>query len=223
MTKPPKNWLEKKVAEPAIADMNTLDEIAIRHQTDRASQFTRTWGKPHDYARHYDKLFTFLRHEPVKLLEIGVGGGEGVCMWLDYGPMWQVFGVDIVANTNRWDTPGKNEHYAFKQGDQTDPEFWKQFIALAGGGWDIIIDDGYHSNISVITTFNALWQHVKPGGFYAVEDLGTAYGGPGMFVNPSWPDHVTFLKGKIDELNKGHELDSIYWAKELCVLRKALA
>ena len=208
----------------------SLDSIAIRHQTDRASQFTRTWGKPHNYAVHYDKLFTFLRHEPVKLLEIGVGGGEGIRMWTDYfddhnakEQDTHIYGVDIVSGTNPWDTPGTSGRYSFVHGDQTDPEFWKRFIEVHGGDWDIIIDDGYHSNIAVITTFNALWQHVKPGGFYAVEDLNTAYGGPGMFVNPSWPDHVTFLKGKIDELNKGGGIDSIYWAKEICVLRKTMA
>ena len=61
--------------------MKTLDELAIACATDRASVFTRTWGKPHDYARHYDKLFTPLRDKPIKLLEIGVGGGEGIRMW----------------------------------------------------------------------------------------------------------------------------------------------
>ena len=61
--------------------MKSLDEIAIACQTDRASVFTRTYAKPHGYARHYDHLFGHLRHEPVKLLEIGAAGGEGIQMW----------------------------------------------------------------------------------------------------------------------------------------------
>ena len=113
--------------------------------------------------------------------------------------------------------------YTFNCGDQTDPEFWKRFIETNGGDFDFICDDGLHSNIAVITSFNALWQHVKPGGFYAMEDLNTGYGGPSFFVSPSWPSQIDFLKGKIDELNQGGGIDSIYWAKEMCVLRKAMA
>ena len=63
---------------------------------------------------------------------------------------------------------------------------------------------------------------MKPGGFYAIEDLNVAYGGLSFFVNPSWPDHVQFLKGKVDELNKGGGIDSIYFSPEMAVLRKAL-
>lgn len=205
--------------------MKSLDSIAQECQTDRATVFTRTYGKPHGYSVHYDKLFTPLRDLPIKFLECGVGGGEGVRMWLEYFPSATVYGVDIQHNTNDWDRPGvyQSPRYHFCQGDQTDPKFWEQFVADFGGGWNIIVDDGVHSNIGVITTFNALWPHVKPGGFYAVEDLGTAYGGPSFFVSPDWPDHVSFLKGKIDELNQGGGIDSIYWAKELCVIRKAIA
>ena len=209
--------------------MKTLDEIAIEMQTDRASVFTRTYGKPHGYASHYDKLFSPLRSDPVRLLEIGVGGGEGVKMWKRYFHGFPtICGVDIVHDTNPWDTPTVSQSgpvpqwYYFTQGDQCDPEFWKKFIESNGGDFDIIIDDGLHSNIAVITTFNALWQHVKPGGFYAVEDLNVAYGGPSFFVSANWPNQIDFLKGKIDELNRVGGIDSIYWSKELCVLRKAL-
>lgn len=204
--------------------MKTLDEIAIEMQTDRASVFTRTYGKPHDYARHYDKMFTPLRTKAVKFLEVGVGGGEGVRMWLDYFDhiAVRVFGVDIVQDTNACNKPGTIVRYTFTQGDQTDPEFWKRFIETHGSYWDVIIDDGLHSNIAVITTFNALWQHVKPGGFYAIEDLNVGYGGPSFFVSANWPNHIDFLKGKIDELNHENEIDSIYFSKELAVLRKAI-
>lgn len=204
--------------------MKTLDEIGIEMQTDRASVFTRTYAKPHGYCEHYDMLLSQLRDGCIKFLEVGVGGGEGVRMWLEYGPKWDVFGVDIVHDTNMWDTPKAvpDVRYKFCQGDQTDPEFWKRFIETHGGDWDVIIDDGLHSNIAVIATFNALWQHVKPGGFYAVEDLQVGYGGPSFFVSPNWPNHIDFLKGKIDELNQASEIDSIYFSKELCVIRKAL-
>ena len=210
--------------------MKTLDEIAIECQTDRASVFTRTYGKPHDYARHYDKVFTPLRDEPVKLLEIGVGGGEGALMWLDYfaNPQTHVFGVDNIQSTCPFNTPGRLEQgevgkYTFVHGDQGKPEFWGKFITDNGGDFDAVVDDGSHINTDIITTFISLWQHVKPGGFYAIEDLATGYGGDSFFVKPNLPSHIDFLKGKLDELNRGvSDIDSIYWAKELAIIRKKL-
>ena len=203
--------------------LKTLDEIAIECQTDRASVFTRTYGKPHNYAVHYDKLFTPLREKCIDLIEIGVGGGEGIRMWLKYFSKALIFGVDNQHGTNSWDTSGKtpDDRYTFAHGDQCSDSFWIDFSHENGTNWDIVIDDGLHSNVSVITSFMALWPHVKKGGFYAIEDLGVAYGGSSFFVDPRWPNQVDWLKGKIDELNRGGEIDSIYFSKELAVLRKA--
>jgi len=203
---------------------NTLDELMQLHGSDKASVFTRTYAKPKDYCRHYDTLFSPLRDQPIKFLEVGVGGGESIQGWLDYFLSATVYGVDIQHNTNDWDRPGvyQSARYHFCQGDQTSTKFWEEFINDYGSQWNAIIDDGLHSNIAVITTFNALWQHVRPGGFYCVEDLNVGYGGPSFFVKPEWPSQIDFLKGKIDELNQGGEIDSIYFSKELAVIRKSL-
>lgn len=208
----------------------TLDEIAQHHQTDKASVFTRTYAKPKDYCRHYEKLFAPLRDLPIKLLEVGVGGGESIRMWLQYFPNARVFGVDNMHNTNQWDTPcadpkgvsGAHDRYTFVPGDQARPEFWEAFIAQHGGGFDICVDDGSHINTDIIMTFIALWPTVKPGGFYAIEDLGTAYGGSDFFVKPNLPNHMDWLKGKLDMLNTGGDIDSMTWSRELVVIRKAL-
>lgn len=204
--------------------MMTLDEIAIHHQTDRASVFTRTYGKPHDYARHYGKLFAPLRDQPVRLLEIGSASGEGVRMWLDYfaNPITQIIGVDAVCNTCEWNTKGAEpvSRYVFVHGDQGQTAFWDKFTHFYGGdGFDIILDDGSHINTDIIVSFIALWQHVKPGGFYAIEDLNTAYGGD-YFVKPNLPNHLDFIKGKLDEINRGGDIESAYFCKELVVFQK---
>lgn len=200
--------------------MKSLDQIAIEHQTDKASVFTRTYAKPKDYCRHYDALFTTLRDQPIKLLEIGVGGGESIRAWLEYFQSADVRGVDLQSNTNTWDTPGRYGRYFFNQGDQSSAVFWKCWLADHGTP-DIVIDDGSHVSSHIITTFNELWPALKPGGFYAIEDLGVSYG-DGSFVPSGSPNHMDWLRGKVDMLNLTGEIDSIYFAKELAVLRKAL-
>lgn len=204
--------------------MKSLDQIAIEQQTDRASVFTRTYAKPHDYARHYDKLFAHLRHQPVKMLEIGAAGGEGIKMWDEYfdNPDSRIFGVDIVANTNPWNTPGTTLRYTFNQGDQSSETFWACWLADHGGDLDIVVDDGGHYNDGIITSFNSLWPAVRPGGFYAVEDLGCSYGSS-IFVKPGFPTHMQWLKSFVDFMNTNEHapgVDSIYFSKELAVFKK---
>jgi Methyltransferase domain len=203
-------------------DSSSLDELAIKHQTDRASVFTRTWGKPHDYARHYDHIFEGLRKQPVKFLEIGVGGGEGIKMWLDYFSHVdaRIYGVDNQRDTNLWDKPGTTERYTFVYGDQSCETFWKCFEVDYGRNWDIIIDDGGHYSDQIITTFHALWPLVKRGGFYAIEDLGVSYGAGSIFVRAQ--NHMDFIRGLLDDLNTNPEtaIESVYFSKELVILQK---
>lgn len=202
--------------------MKTLDTIAIECQTDRASVFTRTWGKPHNYAIHYDKLFSEERNEEVKLLEIGSASGEGIRMWMEYFESGSIYGVDNVKDTCDWNRPGRHGHFTFIYGDQSSEVFWNCFKVDYGDDWDIIIDDGSHANSDIITSFNALWPGLNPGGFYAVEDLGVAYGGDSYFLKPGFPNHMDWLKQKIDAMNTGRsDIDSIYLSKELAVFKKS--
>ena len=44
-----------------------------------------------------------------------------------------------------------------------------------GSGFDFILDDGSHLNEHVIYSFETLFQYVKSGGMYIVEDVATSY------------------------------------------------
>lgn len=223
--------------------MKTLDQIACEYGTDKAS--VHPTYKGHDYCRHYELPFAWIRDQPIKLLEIGVGGAESIKTWLDYFPNAKVFGVDIVHDTNPWNTPSKKtesvagpvcendtaawdnsngppSRYTFVTGDQSCETFWACFIADYGKDWDIIVDDGGHSSQQIITTFKMLWPHVKPGGFHCIEDLGCSYSNLEYFCTPGWPNHMEFIRGILDNINRGeNEIDRMYFSRELAILRKA--
>lgn len=212
------------VGAPMIPLMpDSLDSIAIRCETDWATKFTRTWGKPHGYAPHYDRAFSHLRDQPIKLLEIGAASGEGIRMWLQYFPQAQVVGVDIVSKTNLWNTPGESPdpRYKFCQGDQACSTFWACFLADYGKDWDIIIDDGGHYSNQVIISFENLWPALRSGGLYAIEDLGVSYGAGSVFLPEGWPNHMDFLKAKLDEINCADTIASMNFSKELAIIKKA--
>lgn len=199
-----------------------LDQIGVRNQTDKASLFTREHNNPHDYLRHMEKFFEPLRHEPIKFLEIGVGGGESIRTWIEYFTEAKIFGVDIVQSTNPYNTVGSGVHprYTFVQGDQSCETFWKCFLADYGKDWNAITDDGGHCANQIITTHTMLWPNVASGGLYIIEDLNVAYGAGSIFCTPGWQNHIAFLKDKVDEVNQGSIIDFIYFSKELAIIGK---
>ncbi|MFI5508052.1 class I SAM-dependent methyltransferase [Mycobacterium sp. NPDC051804] len=153
-----------------------LSELAARFGSDK-------WGGRW-YTPHYQKHFEPFRELAVKVLEIGVGGyespdagGESLRMWKHYFRRGLIYGLDIVAKTGI-----EESRLRVLKGDQGDAKFLDS-MARELGPFDIVIDDGSHIAHHIITSFDALFPHVRPGGLYVVEDLAMAYwpgwgGGP---------------------------------------------
>ena len=195
----------------------TLDEIALEHGTDKASKHQH---KGHNYCVHYARFFDALRDQPIKFLEIGVGGGESMRAWLEFFPSATIYGVDIVHDTNPWNTKDSGlDRYIYTEGDQSSEAFWKEFIDQKLGQWDVIIDDGGHYANQVQTSFQCLWPHIKPGGLYCIEDLACSYSE--IFLPAGSEPPIEMLKRKVDEINQAGEIECAFFSKELAILKKA--
>ena len=145
-----------------------LSELAARFGSDK-------WGGRW-YTPHYQKHFEPYRELAVKVLEIGVGGyespdagGESLRMWKHYFRRGLIYGLDVFAKAGI-----EESRLHVVQGDQGDAPFLDS-MARELGPFDIVIDDGSHISHHVITSFEALFPHVRPGGLYVVEDLAMAY------------------------------------------------
>lgn len=202
--------------------MKTLDEIFCEHGTDKGSK--HPYGIGHDYAPAYQRVFEPIRFDPLSMLEIGIGGGESVKSWLEYFASGKVFGIDITANTNEWNTPESSPtpRYRFQQGDQSDPTMWKCAFANWGiTSLDVIIDDGSHNNTDIIAAFGAAWQTINPGGLYCIEDLGAGYTPGSVHVKPGAPSHAVWLHALVDRIVTGaDEIESVSFSRELAIIRK---
>ena len=146
----------------------SLAEIARRYATDKETI--------HGYAAAYERHLGHLRSEPMTLLELGIGGyqdpyqgGESLRMWHDYFVRGEIVGLDIE---HKWQP--NLPHVHLEQGAQDDPEVIAR-LARAYGPFDVIVDDASHIMELSIASFDGLWPHVKPGGYYIVEDLNTCY------------------------------------------------
>lgn len=108
----------------------------------------------------YEELFRVYRAKPIELLEIGVLNGESLDYFAKYfaNPKTKITGVDIKLPEKR-----KDPRITMIEKDQRD-ETLKELKA------DIIIDDASHDAVYTEATFNILWDSVKSGGVYVIED-----------------------------------------------------
>lgn len=140
----------------------TWDEIAQRHQTDKAAR--HGIGQGHDYLPRYEEELAGRRVG--RLLEIGVDTGASLRMWAEIFPDALVVGVD------------RRPECAAEAGDRIevvtasaeDPEAMNS-LGSRLGPFDVVVDDGSHIQEDVLAAFDVLWPFLAPDGTYFVEDL----------------------------------------------------
>jgi hypothetical protein len=124
------------------------------------------WKWKH-YFEVYDRHFSKFRNKPVNILEIGIYSGGSLGMWKSYfGVGCTIYGVDIEESCRAYETQGVHIFI----GDQADRNFWRRFKKDAPN-IDIVVDDGGHSPLQQLVTFEELFSHLSPGGVYLCEDI----------------------------------------------------
>ncbi len=197
--------------------MLTLNELALRHQTDKGPS-------GHNYLPVYEQYFSPLRDEEIRLVELGFWHGASAWMWHDYFPNGSFWFVDNAPDYKR--VPPHSELGNF---DQTAPEGLEW--ATQDGLVDIVIDDAGHVNETTIASFKLWWNALKPGGLYVIEDLHTSYW-PAWGGSPDPGSTTTtmhFLKGLADEVNRetfspdhrqGFDIEWIHFYRSLVFAKK---
>ena len=142
----------------------TLDEIALSLSTDKSSLI-------HNYTKLYSRYFDPIRHEKLKILEIGIDKGYSLKSWREYFEDAEITGIDIL-DVKKFE----EDRIHIEQGDQRDTEFLKR-VNKKYGPFDIIIDDGSHHNYDMLASFECLFPLLKEDGYYVVEDLHACYWG----------------------------------------------
>ena len=138
--------------------METLNEMGLRHQTDKASTH-------HCYLDNYETYIGHLRDKEFTLLEIGVASGASIRLWREYFSKAKVYGID-----NNPDCAGEGIFI----GDQRDTVFLDGVLANIGLP-DVVIDDGHHLGSSTIASFKHLFPKIAQKGIYIVEDCHCFY------------------------------------------------
>lgn len=160
--------------------MSNLNDIGLKTQTDKASG-------SHGYLDQYERIANLseLRNKDMKMLEIGVLNGASIRMWAEYFEKGKIFGMDNlevdVHLGSDWkreqnavlysDMMKENDRISIHQYDQGNREHLQTFIEEVGSDFDFIIDDGSHFQEDQMVSFAFLFQHLKSGGYYIIEDV----------------------------------------------------
>jgi methyltransferase family protein len=144
--------------------MKSLREIYQEHND-------RLMHKWDHYIEIYDKHFSSFRNKEIVFVEIGVAHGGSLQMWRKYfGEKALLIGVDINPECKKFE----EDNTKIFIGSQTDTKFLNELKSQIPP-IDILIDDGGHTMKQQVTTFEMLFESVKPNGLYICEDLHTSY------------------------------------------------
>ena len=200
-------WYTKEEVKELFGNSdNDLIKVSLKYNSSKLLDPECT-----HYLTHYNNILKDLRNKPIKILEIGVKEGDSLKIWKDYlHPDSKIYGIEIDPK------PLKNFNQVNTEiffGDQADINFLKEVVDRAGE-FDIIIDDGGHTQEQLKTSFEYLFKYgLKESGTYVMEDLGCSYWykwSGGLNNNNSI---INFLKNKIDNLNyrfwKGNRSDYV--------------
>jgi len=204
----------------------------------------------HDYTPVYYELFKDRRDTVERLLEVGIWEGASHRMWAEFFPDAVIFGLDnfsglfhkykqenpsltnddVIIKLNELKNSLENDGIIVYVGDQTDRNLLKNIGY--DGKYDIIIDDGGHHSVQVQVSFDILWDFVKPGGYYIVEDLAVCFMREFREHDDPRSSSLEFIKSlannepfsyyiEQEKLNRIHsEIASIQFSGELGIIQK---
>jgi len=158
-----------------------LNELMVKYGTDKQQEL-------HNYVEYYDKYFSKIKNDKLKILEIGIYRppmdgkavvGASLKTWRDYFVNSDIIGADLDdfsdVNDGRIKTMKVNQELRYNNETHNGLH---SIIEKFGDNFDIIIDDGGHTMLQQQVTLGFMFKFLKPGGLFIIEDLHTSYFAP---------------------------------------------
>ena len=177
---------------------DSLLKIGMRHGTDKPG---------HQFLPHYDSIFAPRRDDSLRLLEIGINNvtsteGGSLRMWAEYFPNAEIFGIDSMPE--KAFTEDSIRVFTGMQGDRA----FLESVVAETGPLDIVVDDGSHRSRDHVASYDALWPHVAPGGWYIIEDCVSIFNdcwtkpGERTILDVAWERMESILSTGKDSINE---------------------
>ena len=159
----------KKNLDKIILEKKNLDDLFNYFESDKGSVILKKYPG-HEYGRFYEKHLSKYRNENLNILEIGTYYGGSVAAFYFYFKNANIFCID------------KNFKFKFKSSrvkffncdtsNESDLSSFKEFIKKENcKKFDLIIDDGLHSQFTNLNTLIFALENLNKDGYLVIEDI----------------------------------------------------
>lgn len=144
--------------------INLMFKYGISNNTDKVVH--------HEYHKFYDNILQPFHKSYGGLVEIGIGNGLSLPMWMSMFENSHIYGIEKeILNTSI-----SNDKVTILEADQSNIDDLKKIKSmLMNKNIFFINDDGSHIPEHQILTFNMLFPILVEGGIYIIEDIETSY------------------------------------------------
>jgi hypothetical protein len=126
----------------------------------------------HSYLDLYESLFTDKKETAKNVLEIGIFDGGSIKLWKDYFTNAAIHGIDIIKDNKKWHDINADPNITLYTGvDAYNKDFITNTFLNKNMKFDIVIDDGLHSLISMMHCITLYSQLLLPDGILIIEDV----------------------------------------------------
>uniref|UniRef100_A0A6C0KFZ6 Methyltransferase n=1 Tax=viral metagenome TaxID=1070528 RepID=A0A6C0KFZ6_9ZZZZ len=158
-----------------------LCELASKYETDKVQ---------HGYTIYYDQVLKNIRYKKINMLEIGIFKGSSIKMWNDYFSFGEIYCIDncvrnsaghLLCSENilNYLNNFSSRIHAIKCCQKNNDGLQSIFENVE---LDLIVDDGQHFQEHMLVSLGNLFNKIKNGGVYIIEDICTMWG----FQTGSW-------------------------------------
>ncbi len=149
----------------------SLEELFSFYKTDKAKLIKSTNESGHGYAEFYEKHFSNLRDEKIKILELGSYAGASAAAFTKYFKNAKIFCLDINLTKFIYESL-KIHPFGL---DISNKEMLNKFFNKINffkeiKYFDIIIDDGSHILSDQLKGLDFFFKYVIKNGYYVIED-----------------------------------------------------
>ena len=161
-------FVSKKIKVFPI-ESKKLNEVFIHFATNKGSHFFSDSIKHfgHGYDVFYEKLFKGNRTKNLNIMEFGIHQGASLAALSSYFPHANIVGVD----RNPFSSNYKSKRIRTLHCDVSSEKNLESLSNYLNKDYDYIIDDASHNPIHQKLTLFSMFQNLKSGGIFVIEEL----------------------------------------------------
>ena len=161
-------FINKKIEEFSF-ESKRLNEVFVHFATNKGSHFFSDNIKHsgHGYDVFYEKFFKENRTKNLNIMEFGIHHGDSLAALSSYFPNANIVGVD----RNPFSTNYKSKRIRTLHCDVSSEKNLESLSNYLNKNYDYIIDDASHNPIHQKLTLFSMFQNLKSGGIFVIEEL----------------------------------------------------